>query len=103
MNNLKIYNALQNNKMKKILATVISAKGSTPRGESSKMIFFEDGSECGTIGGGCVEIKTKQVAMELFKKQESCAEVFINLNGAPGQMSQDVCGGTMRIFLEKIL
>jgi len=103
MDNLKIYKALHESKMKKVLATVVSAVGSTPRGEGSKMIFFEDGTECGTIGGGCVEIKTKQVAMELLKKQEFSEEVFINLNGAPGQTSQDVCGGTMRIFLEKIL
>ncbi|HON43968.1 MAG: XdhC family protein [Planctomycetes bacterium] len=103
MNHLEIYEQIvKNHDKKKILATVTSAIGSTPRGEGAKMIFFEDGQEFGTIGGGCVEVKTKKTAMDLFQTNDNHVEICINLTGIPGQAEQDVCGGTMKVFLEKI-
>ena len=35
-----------------VLATVASARGSTPRKPGAKMAVRADGSFCGTIGGG---------------------------------------------------
>ena len=41
--------------LKKVLATIVSRKGSAPRSVGTKMLIVEDGSIIGTIGGGCVE------------------------------------------------
>ena len=48
------------------LATVVQAKGATPRGVGAKMILVADGQSLGTIGGGCVEEQVKQAAREFF-------------------------------------
>ena len=37
---------------KKVLATIISRKGSAPRSVGTKMLVYEDGTAIGTIGGG---------------------------------------------------
>ena len=38
------------------LATIIEAKGSTPR-DSAKMLIYADGRTVGTVGGGEVEAR----------------------------------------------
>ena len=51
----ELLEALANEKQKAVLATIISRKGSAPRGVGTKMLIREDGSTLDTIGGGCVE------------------------------------------------
>ena len=84
------------------LATVVDAKGATPRGVGAKMILLADGECLGTIGGGCVEGQVKQAAQEFFRQQQNSQVVEVNLAGEIGQASSDVCGGIMTVMLEKI-
>ncbi len=53
------------------LATIISAKGSTPRAESSKMLIKSDGSMIGTIGSGCLEADVWKAGMSVIQEQKS--------------------------------
>ena len=49
-----------------VLATIVEKHGSTPRGVGTAMVVYADGTQTGTIGGGAMEARVKQHAMELF-------------------------------------
>ncbi len=61
----KTYELLQEGK-RFVLASVIGASGSTPRGTGAKMIVTEEGKVYGTIGGGCVESYVYQEAKKVL-------------------------------------
>lgn len=83
-----------------VLCTIISSEGSTPRHESSKMLVYSDGTILGTVGGGEMESRVIQEALDALKQgrprllKYSMAEPE---RGDPG-----VCGGQLEIYLEPI-
>ena len=79
------------------LATIIEAKGSTPRA-NAKMLIYADGRTVGTIGGGGVEarvIEEAQAAIAGGQSRELDYSLVDVERGDPG-----ICGGSMRIFVE---
>jgi len=66
------------------------------------MLVRDDGSICGTIGGGCVEAEVWQAAREVME-QEKPRTLTFNLNQDPKYDTGLVCGGTLDIFLEPVL
>ena len=52
---------------KKVLATIISRKGSAPRSVGTKMLILEDGTTVDTIGGGCIESEIIQKALVMMR------------------------------------
>ncbi len=77
---------------------IVETKGSTPRKVGAKMIVYEDGSIYDTIGGGNLEKKVIENAIEQIKKNE------------PGLFKHDLlhqhsmcCGGTVTIYIEPIM
>ncbi len=79
------------------MATIIEAKGSTPR-ESAKMLIYADGRTVGTVGGGGVEarvIEEAQAAIAEGKSRELEYRLVDEKRGDPG-----ICGGDMRLFVE---
>jgi len=82
------------------MAIVIEARGSTPRGVSSKMLIYADGRTVGTVGGGGVEarvIEAAQVAIAEGQSRELDYRLVDEERGDPG-----ICGGDMRIFVEAL-
>jgi xanthine dehydrogenase accessory factor len=82
------------------LITVISATGSTPREEGSKMLVRCNGSIIGTIGGGNVEalaIREALAAMEIGKSRR------LSYRLEEGEDSAMACGGDLEIFIEPVL
>ena len=82
------------------MATVIEARGSTPRGVSSKMLVYADGRTVGTIGGGEVEgrvIEQAKAAIADGQARELDYRLVDEERGDPG-----ICGGDMRIFIEAL-
>lgn len=80
------------------IATVIEAKGSTPRGISAKMLIYADGHTAGTVGGGAVEsrvIEEAQAAIQEGKSRELHYRLVDEERGDPG-----ICGGDMRLFID---
>ena len=84
------------------VATIISARGSIPSFKTAKMLVRDDGSICGTIGGGCVEAEVWQAAREVME-QEKPRTLTFNLNQDPKYDTGLVCGGTLDIFVEPVL
>ena len=84
-----------------VVATVAASRGSTPRSAGAKMAVRQDGSFCGTIGGGCGEAEVWQAAMDTMR------------DGAPRLVTVDltedvegedkICGGVMDVFVERLL
>lgn len=84
------------------VATIVNARGSIPSFRTAKMLVRDDGSICGTIGGGCVEAEVWQAAREVME-QEKPRTLTFNLNQDPKYDTGLVCGGTLEIFLEPVL
>jgi len=84
------------------VATIVSAHGSIPSFKTAKMLVRDDGSICGTIGGGCVEAEVWQAAREVME-QEKPRTLTFNLNQDPKYDTGLVCGGTLDIYVEPVL
>ena len=84
-----------------VLATIISASGSTPQRAGAKMVIKEDGSSVGTIGGGGAEHKIMQHVREVLKSGKPQIVKF-DLSGKDGKVEM-ICGGEMEVFMEPIL
>jgi len=84
-----------------VLATVISSQGSVPRKAGTKMIIKLDGTLVGSIGGGNVEQKVQEEALEVMKSGGTQIMHF-DLKGT-GEEAWMVCGGQMDVFLEPIV
>lgn len=86
-------------KMPAVLATVAQVKGSVPREVGAKMIITKT-EIFGTIGGGAGEAKVIQQALKVLETGEK-QWVEIDLTGAPQRETQGICGGIMRVWLER--
>jgi xanthine dehydrogenase accessory factor len=82
------------------IATVIEARGSTPRGVGAKMVISNTGETCGTVGGGAVEKRVLDSAPGVIRTGEAVVLDF-DLSGKSGDMDS-VCGGGLRVFLEAL-
>lgn len=84
-----------------VLATVVSARGSTPRGAGSKMVIDPLVGLVGTIGGGCGEADVLEAAGEVARSG-SCRRLRVELLDDVASDSPAVCGGVMEVFLERV-
>lgn len=84
----------------KAIITILETKGSTPRKAGAKMIVYEDGGIEGTIGGGCAEASIMQEAREIIKDggYRICE---VDMTGSVAEDEGMVCGGTMKVLIEK--
>jgi xanthine dehydrogenase accessory factor len=84
-----------------VLATVVSASGSTPRGVGAKMIVRADGSTVGTIGGGAFEAMVTQDAADLLRDPRGAACVKRYRFTETGEDALGMaCGGTAHVLLD---
>jgi xanthine dehydrogenase accessory factor len=83
------------------LCTVVSTKGSTPRREGSKMLVYQDGHFTGTIGGGEMESRVINEALESIKAGKPRLVRYSMVD--PERGDPGVCGGELRIFIDPIL
>ena len=84
----------------RVLATVSSALGSTPRKPGARMLLRPDGSFVGTVGGGCGEAEVWADAMETMADGEPRV-VLVDLT-EPVDGEDKICGGVLEVFVERI-
>ena len=83
------------------LCTVVKSEGSTPRHVGSKMLVYADGRFLGTVGGGELENRVRQVAAQTLKDGQA---QHLHYNMAdPSRGDPGVCGGQVEVFVEPIL
>ena len=80
---------------------IVSAKGSTPRNAGSKMLVYPDGSISGTVGGGELEQRVIDVAMEAIKDGQP--QTVSYSMAEPERGDPGVCGGQLEVYVEPIL
>jgi xanthine dehydrogenase accessory factor len=84
------------------LATIVETVGSTPRGVGAKMIICADGTNYGTVGGGCGENEVRSAALRCLLTTQTPELLTVSLLDDLGTKGGDVCGGRMFIFVEPI-
>lgn len=83
------------------LCTVVRTKGSTPRKEGSKMLVYPDRSIVGTVGGGEMESRVIDGALDVLSSGKPQILSFDLID--PDQDDPGVCGGNLDVFVEPIL
>ena len=48
------------------ICRLVETRGSTPQKPGAAMLVFDDGSQAGTLGGGCVEAEVKRQALAVL-------------------------------------
>jgi xanthine dehydrogenase accessory factor len=75
--------------------------GSSPRGLGSKYLVPKVGPALGSVGGGCLEARVWDGAMESLKKTKSALMRF-RLDDENMEDSGLICGGTVTILIEPL-
>ena len=89
--------------LKKVLATIVSRKGSAPRSVGTKMLIVEDGSIIGTIGGGCVESEVMQKAILMMRRGVPEFQICkVDMTADAAEEEGMVCGGVVEVMLENL-
>lgn len=80
---------------------LVETRGSTPQKAGAAMLVFPDGSQGGTLGGGCVEAEVKRRALAVL--HEGPAEVVsFQLDSDYGWDDGLICGGRMQVHIEPL-
>ena len=84
------------------LATIVSAKGSTPREVEAKMLIYTDGNFLGTVGGGCMEAEVWQEAMKVIAEDKPKI-LHLDLTGRQAEEAGMICEAVLDIYIEPIV
>jgi xanthine dehydrogenase accessory factor len=86
-----------------VYCSVVETRGSTPQKAGAAMLVFADGSQRGTLGGGCVEAEVKQRALRVLAGESARPEVFtFCLDDNYGWDDGLICGGRMSILADPL-
>src|SRR5262245_65064637 len=80
---------------------LVETRGSTPQKAGAAMLVYQDGSQAGTLGGGCVEAEVKRRALGLLAENRPEVCTF-QLDSDYGWDDGLICGGRMKILVEPI-
>ena len=83
------------------LATVVETWGSAPRPAGSNLVINDDGTFLGSVSGGCVEGAVVTEALDVIASGQPKMLEF----GVADETAWNVglsCGGTIRVFVEKV-
>ena len=84
-----------------VLVTVTASSGATPRGAGARMLVGRQGRLCGTIGGGAVEYRSEQIALQVLEQKVSGQQDF-SLTRDDVQNLGMICGGDVNVFFHYI-
>lgn len=80
------------------LCTIIATKGSSPRKTGARMLVYPNGTIYGSIGGGALEKKVIEQALEVLKNNTA----VIVTHNLVTELAM-CCGGTVELFIEPIM
>lgn len=80
-----------------VIATILERSGSAPRGAGAAMLVYEDGRAAGTVGGGAVERRVWERAMDCFAQRRSSTARY---RLSPNEVEDIgmVCGGDVTVL-----
>lgn len=80
---------------------LVETRGSTPQKAGAAMLVFADGSQVGTLGGGCVEAEVKRRALRLLDQRQTELVTF-QLDDNYGWDDGLICGGRMTMLVDSL-
>ncbi len=80
---------------------LVETRGSTPQKSGARMLVYPDGSQTGTLGGGCVEAEVKRRALRLLDEGDVELLTF-QLDDNYGWDDGLICGGRMKMLVDPI-
>ncbi len=83
------------------LASIVSAKGSLPMSRRSRMLVLADGTQHGTVGGGCLEAEVHALGRQVLKSGGALVGRFTLTETKAGAEGLN-CGGTVEILIETV-
>lgn len=84
-----------------VMATIILQQGSAPRTSGTRMLITADQQIVGTIGGGLLEAKTMQAAVQMNAQTPGRILTFDLTNHDAAKMEM-ICGGRVQVLLAYI-
>jgi xanthine dehydrogenase accessory factor len=87
-----------------VYCSVVETRGSTPQKAGAAMLVFPDGSQRGTLGGGCVEAEVKQRALRVLTDPGARRGEVLTfcLDDNYGWDDGLICGGRMSILADPL-
>lgn len=83
------------------LATVVETWGSAPRPVGSNLVIDREGNFLGSVSGGCVEGAVVTEALDVIESGQPKMLEFGVADDAAWKAGLS-CGGTIRVFVEKV-
>jgi len=83
------------------MTLLVETRGSTPQKAGAAMLVYPDGSQSGTLGGGCVEAEVKRRALALLIDGQPELLTF-QLDSDYGWDDGLICGGRMRMLVDPL-
>jgi len=80
---------------------LVETRGSTPQKAGAVMLVYPDGSQSGTLGGGCVEAEVKRRALRLLDAGSAQLTSF-TLDSDYGWDDGLICGGRMSMLVDPV-
>ncbi len=80
---------------------LVETRGSTPHKSGAIMLVYPDGSQVGTLGGGCVEAEVKRRALQILDQGQTELLTF-QLDSDYGWDDGLICGGRMKMLVDPI-
>ncbi len=86
-----------------VYCSLVETRGSTPQKAGASMLVFPDGSQAGTLGGGCVEAEVKRKALATLADGGDQPELHtFHLDDNYGWDDGLICGGRMSILADPL-
>src|SRR5438105_13796866 len=84
-----------------VYCSLVETRGSTPQKAGAAMLVFADGSQAGTLGGGCVEAEVKRQALSALAAGAESIKSF-QLDDDYGWDDGLICGGRMQVLIDPL-
>lgn len=81
---------------------LVETRGSTPQKAGAVMLVHPDGTQTGTLGGGCVEAEVKRRALAAIKSNNAEISQF-DLDHDYGWDDGLICGGRMLVWIAPLV
>lgn len=85
-----------------VYCAVVETRGSTPQKAGAAMLVYPDGSQAGTLGGGCVEAEVKRRALLGLNDTGRPEVLTFCLDDDYGWDDGLICGGRMTILAQPL-